>query len=130
MPGKAAGGDEDGVAPERHARRPRVSREPHARRAGDPPPLGCADRNRGCLEIGARLDLDEGDHPAAAGDKVDLAARDGETLGEDRIALEAQQPGRDRLGLEAITMRAAPPLGPLPSAAPHRRAPASLSARA
>ena len=46
--------------------------------------------------------------PPRLRDEIDLAARDGIAPVEDRIALEAQQQGGDRLGLEAEAMRAAP----------------------
>jgi hypothetical protein len=128
--GKVPAPDEHGVAPQRQACRPRVPRQPHPRGARDAPPLGGADRKRRGLEIGARLDLDEGDHAASAGDKIDLAAGDDEPPGEDRIALQTQQQRRNRFGLEPIEMRAAPTLRNLVGAAPHRRSPASASARA
>jgi hypothetical protein len=54
------------------------------------------------------LHLDEGDHAAAAGDKVDLADRRSDSAGEDSPALEPKPPGGERLGA------AAAPLGPLP----------------
>jgi hypothetical protein len=92
--GKPPRRDEDGVAPQRKARRPRVSREPNPRRARDSPPLGRADRNRRHLEIGPRLDLDEGDRVASSRDEVDFAAGDDEPPCEDRITLEAQKQRR------------------------------------
>ena len=119
--GKAPRRDEYGVAPQRQARRPWVPREPDPCGARDSPPLGRADRNRRDLEIGARLHLHKGDRAASSGDEVDLAPVDDETPGEDRIALEAQDERRDRFGLEAIKMRAAPALRALVGvAAPHR----------
>jgi hypothetical protein len=90
MTGKPPARNEDGVASQRKPRRPWVSREPHPGGARDSPPLGRADPNRRDLEIGPRLDLDEGDRAAASRDEVDFAARDDEPAREDRIALEAQ----------------------------------------
>jgi hypothetical protein len=59
--GKSPVRDEDGVASQRQARRPRVSREPDARGAADSPPLGRADRNRRDFQVSPRFDFNKGD---------------------------------------------------------------------
>jgi hypothetical protein len=129
--GKAPRRDEYGVAAKGEARRPGVARHPDPRGSRDAPPLGRADRDRGDLEIGARLDLDEGDRAAPSRNKIDFAAADHEAPRENPVALEAQHERCDRFGAKAIKMRAAPPLRPLAGAfAFHRTAPASASARA
>src|ERR1700722_1361846 len=86
--GKPPPRDEDGVAPQGQACRPRVSREPYARGAGDPPPLSRADRNRRDFEIGPRVDFDKGDRAAAPRDEIDFASGDDKPPRENRIAHE------------------------------------------
>lgn len=44
------------------------------------------------------LDLDDGEGPTPTGDKIDLAERRAPAPRQDAIALEAQKPGRRRLG--------------------------------
>ncbi len=58
----------------------------------------------GPIEIGAPLDLDEGDDLSLTGDDIDLAPparRRGKAAFENAIALEAQEPGRDKFGAAA-----------------------------
>src|SRR5579863_8606584 len=122
MAGKPPRRDEYGIAPEREACSPRVSRQPDPRRARDPPPLRRADRNRRSLDVRARLDLDKGDRTASLGDEIDFAARHDKPAIENLVALEAQQHRGDLLRLEPEQMSAAPTLGPLnPAFASHRR---------
>lgn len=52
----------------------------------------------------AGLDLDEGDDPPAAGDQVDLAARNSRPLGEDPPAMQPQPPGGQPLGAAAALL--------------------------
>ena len=47
----------------------------------------------------APFDLDEGDNAAAAGDQVDFADRDAQSLAEDAPAVEAEPPGGTAFGL-------------------------------
>jgi len=61
--------------------------EPGASRRRDPVLLSCKKRFGGAIERAARLDLDEHQHAAAAGDDVDLADRAAEAPGDDAIAL-------------------------------------------
>ena len=56
------------------------------------------ERKRCGVGGGALLDLDEGQHLAAPGDQVDFAAAHLDPLGENSPAVEAEPPGRDRLG--------------------------------
>ena len=65
--------------------------------------LALADGKRigGLIEIGARLDLDEGDHRAAPRDDVDLAppaGSGGKAALENPVALQAQQQNCDLFG--------------------------------
>lgn len=55
--------------------------------------------------ISARLDLDEGDHPRAAGDEVDLARAIAEVAGEDDPAVALQVFGGQVLGEPSDAMR-------------------------
>ena len=56
------------------------------------------ERKRRGVGGGALFDLDEGEHLAAPGNKVDFAAAHLDPLGENSPAVEAEPPGRDRLG--------------------------------
>ena len=56
--------------------------------------------------------------PPRLRDEVDFAAGDDEPPREDRVALEAKKQRRNRFGLEAVKMRAAPALCPLVGVAP------------
>jgi hypothetical protein len=53
------------------------------------PPMRIGSRG----DVSARLDLDEDEDAPAPGDEVDLAARKPQPARQDRIALEAEQPG-------------------------------------
>ncbi len=131
MTRKAPGSDEYGVASKGEAGRPGVPRKPDPCGSRDSPPLRRADRESGDLQIGARLDLDEGDRTAPSRDEIDFAAGYCEPPRENRIALEAQKQRGDRFGLKAKKMGAAS--APLPFAgalSAHRAAPARASARA
>jgi hypothetical protein len=72
--GKPPGRDEDGVAPQIQGRRARVARKPDARRPADAASLGRGDRLSRCVEVVARLDLDENDRRAAPHDEIDFAS--------------------------------------------------------
>ena len=76
--------------------------------AADPLPLMTADRFARLGQTAARLDLDQGEHPAAPGDQVDLSDADAESTGKDTIALEAQPAGRQPFGPAAAVPGAAP----------------------
>lgn len=49
-------------------------------------------------EVGALLDLDDGQRPPAPRDQVDLAGRGSAAPGQDPVAFEAQPPGGQGLG--------------------------------
>src|SRR5690606_2918715 len=98
--------------------------------------LALAERGERLLEIGARLDLDEGEQTAAPGDQVDLAERSAKAPGEDAVAAQAQAPGGEALGptppgLARTTVRrpfpAARCIGPLIGAAVHHPSSAARS---
>ena len=71
------------------ARRKPLSGSDHA---PDPP---FVERHCGSVGGRARLDLDEGKRAAAAGDKIDLSARDARAAGENAPAVEAEPPCGD-----------------------------------
>src|SRR5450756_1143641 len=76
------GGGIDGDNVEAHLvdalQRPRTRRQPQLGKTGDLAPFGCADGvfGRAARVRAARLDLDEGEHGAAARNDVELAAAD------------------------------------------------------
>ena len=68
-------------------------------RSGDAPEPVKIDRLLQIFQLGARLDLDKGDQPAAPGYQVDLAARGAHPLGQNTPTLETQEPGGDFFGV-------------------------------
>ena len=104
MAGKAPRSYENGVAAKRLAGGPLVAREPDPSGPRDSALLRGADRGNRGLEVAARLHFDKSDDAAPPDDKIDLAAGNRITPLEDRITLELQQQGRNRLGLEAKEM--------------------------
>jgi hypothetical protein len=97
MAGEAARDDEHRVDPDVVAG-PGVAVGERLGRGGDPAKAILVERE---LRVGrrrARLDLDEGDGAAAAGDEIDLADRSPDAAAEDGPALEAKPPGGIALG--------------------------------
>ena len=66
--------EENRVGPQRIGHRPRVRREPAARREREAFLLLRRDRDRRIIEIAARFHFDEDDRAAAPRDDVDFAA--------------------------------------------------------
>ena len=69
------GPDGDQVEAERAARVIRMTKQEQFGGAGGALALARAERGERLLEVGARLDLDERDQPATAGDQVDFTDR-------------------------------------------------------
>jgi hypothetical protein len=86
--GKPPARDEDGVAPQRQASGPWISREPDTGGAGDSPPLRRADRSRRDFQISPRFDFNKSDRAATSRDQIDFASRDDKPPREDRVALD------------------------------------------
>ena len=100
---KAAWDDEDGVDADVVAGAGEARRQPLGGDRDPPQPVMVEGEARAILS-GARLDLDEGDDAAAAGDQVDLAAGDAGAAGEDPPALEPKPPGGEVLGAPAALL--------------------------
>ncbi len=71
---------------------------------GDAAQAIAVERYRCGVGGGTLLDLDEGDHLAAPGDEVDLAAAQFDALGEDPPAVEPEPPGGEGLGATAALL--------------------------
>lgn len=65
----------------------------------DPAQAIFVERPCGRLRGAALFDFDEGEHPAAAGDEVDFAARHTGSTSENPPAVQPQPPGGNRLRL-------------------------------
>jgi hypothetical protein len=81
--------------------------KPCVRTRDDAAPLPRGHRLRGVIETAPRLDLDEHEHPAAAGDEVDLADRAAPAARHDAVALHDQQHRRPGLRREPQAERGA-----------------------
>src|SRR5690606_13930700 len=88
----------------------RIAGDPGQRGTDDPLLLMHRHRLAGEVEVAARLDLDEGDRSAAAGDQVNLADRAAEAAGEDAVALARQEGCRHGLGDDALAVGPAAPV--------------------
>src|SRR6476619_89164 len=78
-----------------------MSRMPCLGGGGDAQALAWGHRPGGIVEVRARLDLDEDQQVAAAGDDVDLAHRAAPAPRQDAKALDDQECGRSALGRKA-----------------------------
>ena len=97
MPRQAARHQEQGVDADVVAGPREAGRQPLGG-DGDPAQSVVVEGHRCAIDAGAGLDLDKGQHSAAPGDEVDLAARHPCTTGEDSPAVQPQPPGGERLG--------------------------------
>jgi len=79
--------------------RPGEARGEHFGRRGDAAQAILVDRKIEILGPVAPFDLDEGDNAAAAGDQIDFADRDAQSLTKDAPAMEAKPPGGTAFGL-------------------------------
>jgi len=100
MTRQAARYEEDGVDADIVACAHKARRQPLGGDGDAAKPIAI-ERNGRALFAGARLDLDEGECPPAAGDDIDFAAGHSRALGENPPAVEAQPPGGQQLGLAA-----------------------------
>ena len=116
MARQLAGQQEDGVDADVVAGAHEARRQPLG---GDDDPAQpiVVEGDGGAFLGGARLDLDEGDDFAAAGNQVDFAARDARPLGEDPPAAKSQPPGRQPFRAPAAPLRLDPPVQRLSSRA-------------
>src|SRR5262245_29679000 len=98
------GGDRDNVKAADAKRRLGIARHPDARRGGDAARL--IRRHRLDREIGCppHLHLDEGRHPAAPHDEIDLARARFEAARQEAPALEAQARQSQALGEAPATL--------------------------
>lgn len=97
VPGQAPGKKEDGIDADVVAG-PRIAHRQPFGGDRDPAQAVCIEGQAQPFLGAARLDLDEGKRPAAAGDQVDLAARHARPLRQDSPPVQAQPPGRQPFG--------------------------------
>jgi hypothetical protein len=97
---KASGNDEQGIDADVVAV-PGIARRQHLRRYCHAAKPIRVERPDCRLGRAALLDLDEGQHPAAAGDEIDLAARDPRAAGKDAPSLQPKPPGGERFRFAA-----------------------------
>ena len=71
----------------------------------DPAQPVAVEREGGGVDARTSLDLDERQDPAAAGDDIDLAARNPRPPGEDSPTAETKPPGGNGLGAAAAFLR-------------------------
>jgi hypothetical protein len=98
-----AGQEEDGVDADIVAGAHESRRQPLGGDGDTAQPV-LVERYCGAFLAAARLDLDEGEDPPAAGDEVDFAAGHPRPSGENPPAVQPQPPGGQALGLAAALL--------------------------
>lgn len=109
MPWQPAREQEDGIDTDVVAGSGVADRESLGGDRDSPQPV-LVERHGGALLAGTRLYLDEGQHPPAARDQVDLTAGHPGALGKNPPAVQAQPPGRQPLGTAPALFGGDPPV--------------------